>query len=185
MTPDAGPAGPGAGTPPPGALARAVLDGARSRGWTLAAAESLTGGLVVATLVDVPGASAVVRGGVVAYATDLKATTLGVAPDLLALRGPVDPDVAGQMATGVRRALGADVGLATTGVAGPDPQDGHPPGEAYVAVSTPAGDRVRRLDLAGTRAEVRAAVVVAVLTLALEACGETASDGDGRPVGGL
>ncbi|MEU2199366.1 CinA family protein [Isoptericola sp. NPDC019482] len=181
MTSDA--AGTGAGTP--GTLARAVLDGARSRGWTLAAAESLTGGLVVAVLVDVPGASAVVRGGVVAYATDLKATALGVDPELLALRGPVDPEVAGQMATGVRRALGADVGLATTGVAGPDPQDGHPPGEAYVAVSTPAGDRVRRLDLDGTRAEVRAAVVRAVLALALEACGGTAPDGGGPSVGGV
>lgn len=174
MTPEA--AGPAAGTP--GALARAVLDGAAGRGWTLAAAESLTGGLVVATLVDVPGASAVVRGGVVAYATDLKAATLGVDPDLLARRGPVDPEVAGQMAAGVRRALRADIGLATTGVAGPDPQDGHPPGEAYVAVSTPAGDRGRRLDLAGTRAEVRAGVVRAVLALALEAWGDPAPAGD-------
>lgn len=181
MTPDG--LGTEAGTP--GTLARAVLDRACARGWTLAAAESLTGGLVVSALVDVPGASAVVRGGVVAYATDLKATTLGVDPDLLARRGPVDPEVAGQMAAGVRRALGADVGLATTGVAGPDPQDRHPPGEAYVAVSTPAGDRLRRLDLDGTRAEVRAAVVRAALALALEACGGGAPDGDGPPVGGL
>ncbi|MFE5308885.1 CinA family protein [Isoptericola sp. NPDC056605] len=168
-----------------GLLARAVLDGARARGWTLAAAESLTGGLVVATLVDVPGASTVVRGGVVAYATDLKAAVLGVDPDLLARRGPVDPGVAGQMASGVRRALSADVGLATTGVAGPDPQDGHAPGEAYAAVSTPAGDRVLRLDLAGTRAEVRSGVVRAVLTLALEAWGDPASAATPRRTTGL
>nr|WP_139821005.1 CinA family protein [Krasilnikoviella flava] len=157
-------------------LARAVLEGALARGWTLAVAESLTGGLVVATLVDVPGASAVVRGGVVAYATDVKAAVLGVDPELLERYGPVDPEVAGQMASGVRRSLTADVGLATTGVAGPDPQDGHPPGEAYVAVSTPAGDRVRRLDLAGGRPEVRAGVVRAALTLVLEAWGDAAPD---------
>lgn len=164
-----------------GPLARAVLDGAQARGWTLAAAESLTGGLVVATLVDVPGASAVVRGGVVAYATDLKAAVLAVDPDLLARRGPVDPGVAAQMASGVRTALSSDVGLATTGVAGPDPQDGHLPGEAYVAVSTPVGDRVRRLDLAGSRAEVRAGVVRGVLALALEAWGDPAPAGDTAP----
>ncbi|MFE5293484.1 CinA family protein [Isoptericola sp. NPDC056618] len=168
-------------TTPSGRLARAVLDGAHARGWTLAAAESLTGGLVVATLVDVPGASAVVRGGVVAYATDLKAAALGVDPGLLALRGPVDPAVAGQMASGVRRVLSADVGLATTGVAGPDPQDGHPPGEAYAAVSTPVGDRVLRLDLAGTRAQVRAGVVRAVLALALEAWGDASAADDVVP----
>lgn len=169
------------------ALARAVLEGARARGWTLAAAESLTGGLVVAALVDVPGASSVVRGGVVAYATDLKAAVLGVDPDLLARRGPVDPEVAAQMASGVRRWLRADVGLATTGVAGPDPQDGHLPGEAYVAASTPAGDRALRLDVAGTRAEVRAGVVRAVLALVLEAWGDAAPDAAApldRPVKG-
>lgn len=160
--PDGGPAAAGA------ALAPAVLDAARARGWTLAAAESLTGGLVVATLVDVPGASAVVRGGVVAYATDVKGSVLGVDAGLLSRRGAVDPDVARQMAVGVRRVVGADVGLATTGVAGPDPQDGHPPGEVYVAVSSPAGDAVRRLDLPGDRGQVRAAAVSAVLAFTLE-----------------
>ncbi|MGF0116411.1 CinA family protein [Promicromonospora sp. Marseille-Q5078] len=173
----------GRGGPPAAELlAPAVLDAARARGWTLAAAESLTGGLVVATLVDVPGASAVVRGGVVAYATDVKASALGVDEDLLAERGPVDPDVARQMAVGVRRVVAADVGLATTGVAGPDPQDGHPPGEVYVAVSTPAGDAVRRLDLAGDRGAVRAAAVRAVLALALERTGAAAPrEGTARP----
>jgi nicotinamide-nucleotide amidase len=148
-------------------LARAVLDVARARGWTLGAAESLTGGLVVAALVDVPGASRVVRGGVVAYATDVKAAVLGVDRELLARRGAVDPEVAAQMAARVRHVVAADVGLATTGVAGPDPQDGHAPGEVYVAVSGPAGDRVRRLDLPGARPAVRAAAVRAVLELAL------------------
>ena len=104
------------------------------QGRTVAVAESLTGGLVVAALVGVPGASKVVRGGVVAYMTDLKASLLGVDEALLARVGPVDPDVAAAMARGVAVRLGADYGVATTGVAGPDPQDGHPVGEVHVAV---------------------------------------------------
>ena len=100
---------------------------------TVAVAESLTGGLVVAALVGVPGASKVVRGGVVAYMTDLKSSLLGVDPDLLARVGAVDPDVALAMARGVAERLGADYGVATTGVAGPDPQDGQPVGRIYVA----------------------------------------------------
>ncbi|CAM3835926.1 CinA family protein [Isoptericola cucumis] len=152
-------------------LARAVLDAARGTGLTLGVAESLTGGLVVAALVDVPGASVVVRGGVVAYATDVKASVLGVDGALLAARGPVDPEVAVQMADGVRRVVGADVGVATTGVAGPGQQDGHPPGEVYVAVSTADGARTRRLELAGDRAAIRAGAVRGALELTLEAVG--------------
>jgi len=140
----------------------------RSRGWSIAAAESLTGGLVCAALVDVPGASASLRGGVVAYATDLKDTLLGVDTVLLTARGAVDPEVARQMADGVRGLLSTDVGLATTGVAGPDPQDGHQPGTIHVAVATPVGVRVRSLRLAGGRPAVRAGAVDAVLRLALE-----------------
>ncbi len=138
------------------------------RGWTLGIAESLTGGLVCAALVEVPGASAVLRGAVVAYATELKGTVLDVDPALLAARGAVDPDVAAQMAAGARSRLGADVGLATTGVAGPDPQDGHAPGTVHVAVSTPEGTTVRSLHLAGDRGAIRAASVEAVLALALQ-----------------
>jgi nicotinamide-nucleotide amidase len=152
-------------------LAQEVLAGAARRGWTIGVAESLTGGLVVAELVAVPGASAVVRGGVVAYATDLKQALLGVPADLLAERGAVDPDVARQMARGVRTTTRADVGLATTGVAGPDPQDGHPPGLVHVAVSTPDGETSRRLDVPGDRAAVRAAAVAGVLGLALDVLG--------------
>ncbi|WP_028049875.1 CinA family protein [Cellulomonas sp. URHD0024] len=140
----------------------------RSRGWSVAVAESLTGGLVCSTIVDVPGASASLRGGVVAYATDLKATVLGVGSALLAARGPVDPEVARQMAEAVRERLGADVGLATTGVAGPDPQDGHPPGTVHVAVAAPIGAVVRSLRVPGDRSTVRSGAVDAVLRLALE-----------------
>ncbi|MBO9568799.1 MAG: nicotinamide-nucleotide amidohydrolase family protein [Cellulomonas iranensis] len=147
--------------------ARALVGLLARTGLTVAAAESLTGGLVAASLVDVPGASAVVRGGVVAYATDLKASVLGVDAELLAARGAVDPDVALAMAAGVRRVCGADVGLATTGVAGPDPQDGRPPGTVHVAVVAGGVREARSLVLAGDRARVRAGTVRAVLALAL------------------
>ena len=152
-------------------VASDLLAALGARGWSLAVAESLTGGLVSATLVDVPGASNVLRGAVVAYATDLKATLLDVDRALLDERGAVDPDVAGAMARGVRARLGADVGLATTGVAGPDPQDGQPPGTVHVAVCTPDGSTVRSLLLAGDRAQVRARSVEAVLALAVEILG--------------
>lgn len=151
-----------------------LLGALEARGWTLAVAESLTGGAVCARLVDVPGASRVLRGGVVAYATDLKAGLLGVDRELLAQRGAVDPDVAVAMAAGVAQRLGADVGLATTGVAGPDPQDGRPPGTVHVAVVTPVTSRVSSATLPGDRAAIRAATVREVLTLALAALGEQA-----------
>lgn len=144
-----------------------LLAALADRGWSIAVAESLTGGLVTATLVDVPGASAVLRGGVVAYATDLKASLLDVDAALLAARGAVDPDVAAGMARGVAHRLGADVGLATTGVAGPDPQDGHAPGAVHVAVATPDGVHVASLALPGDRAEVRAGACAQALELAL------------------
>lgn len=146
--------------------AASLLDLLRARGLTLAVAESLTGGMVAARLVDVPGASAVLRGGVVAYATDLKAALLGVDAGLLGREGAVHPDVAVQMAQGARSRLGADVGLATTGVAGPDPQDGHPPGTVHVAVVTATGSRVASPVVAGTRADVREHAVREVLALA-------------------
>lgn len=132
-------------------------------GRTVAVAESLTGGLVVAELVSVPGASAVVRGGVVAYATDLKDALLGVDVALLAERGAVDGEVARQMAAGVRERLGADLGVATTGVAGPDPQDGHAPGEVWVGVADATGAIARRLELTGDRDRIRRSTVAAAL----------------------
>lgn len=150
-----------------------LVDELTKRGMTIAVAESLTGGLLLAELVAVPGASAVVRGGVVAYATELKATLLGVDATLLAEKGPVDPEVARQMADGVRRRVGsgvapASVGLATTGVAGPDEQDGHPVGEVWIAVSI--GDTVtaRGLSLGGDRASIRSATVSESLLYAWE-----------------
>jgi nicotinamide-nucleotide amidase len=136
-------------------------------GQTLAVAESLTGGLLAARVVDVPGASAVLRGAVVAYATDLKHTLLGVDADLLARHGAVHPQVAEQMATGVRLRLGAYWGLSTTGVAGPDAQDGQPPGTVYIALAWSDGVRVVPLVLPGARAQIRVATVDAALDLLL------------------
>lgn len=148
--------------------AAAVLRVLGERAWSIAAAESLTGGRLTAALVDIPGASAHVRGGIVAYATDLKARVLGVDERLLAERGAVDGDVALAMAGGVRRVLGADVGLATTGVAGPDAQDGKPVGTVHIAVVTPETAMTVELALSGTRDEIRSASVTRVLELALD-----------------
>lgn len=105
------------------------------RGATVAVAESLTGGLLGAALTDMPGSSATFAGGVVAYATPLKRTLLGVPGDLLAAHGAVHPDVAVAMARGARERLGGSYGLAVTGVAGPEPQDGQPVGTVHIAVA--------------------------------------------------
>ncbi len=132
---------------------------------TVAVAESLTGGLLGAAITAVPGASVVFRGGVIAYATDLKTALLGVPATLLAARGAVDPDVAGAMAEGVRERLGAGVGVATTGVAGPDPADGKLPGTVHIAVSAGGAPVIRTLALAGSRDEVRRETVEQSLRL--------------------
>jgi nicotinamide-nucleotide amidase len=134
------------------------------RGLTVAVAESLTGGLLVAELIATPGASAVVSGGIVAYNTELKHTVLGVEASLLAAHGPVDPDVAREMAIGVRTRLAvggvaASIGISTTGVAGPDPQDGQPVGTVYIGIASEAGVDCIRLFLSGSRADIRTAVV--------------------------
>lgn len=150
-----------------------VLEALRLSGRSLATAESLTGGLLAAQIVDVPGASTVFRGGIVAYATDLKSALLGVDAALLAARGPVDREVAAQMAAGVRDRLGADIGVATTGVAGPDPQDGREPGTVYVAVDIDGGPaRVQALVLPGDRDAVRTATVRAALNLVRDCLAE-------------
>jgi nicotinamide-nucleotide amidase len=146
------------------------------KGRTLAVAESLTGGLVAAEITSVPGASKVFRGSVTAYATELKHELLGVDTTLLAARGAVDPQVAAQMAAGVRKALGTDWGIATTGVAGPEPQDGQAVGTVFVAVDGPlradsgsaGGGKVEALRLNGDREEIRRESVRSVLALLLK-----------------
>ncbi|MFG1883114.1 CinA family protein [Micromonospora sp. NPDC049102] len=148
-----------------GSAAAGVVHSLSQRHETLATVESLTGGLLAASIVEIAGVSGIYRGGLVVYATELKATLAGVPGDLLAARGPVDPDVAAALAEGGRQRCGADWGLATTGVAGPEPQDGKPVGLVYVAVAGPTGTEVRQLDLDGGRDLVRSAAVIEALRL--------------------
>jgi nicotinamide-nucleotide amidase len=136
-----------------------------ARGQTIAVAESLTGGLLAAALTAIPGASAAFRGGVVAYATDLKAAVLGVPDDLLEQHGAVHPKVAEAMAEGARSRMWTTVGVATTGVAGPDPAEGQPVGTVYIAVAGPDRTTCRELALSGDRATIRAATVDSALGL--------------------
>ena len=140
-----------------------VVDLLKARGETVATAESLTAGLVTAALTTVPGSSAVVRGGLVVYATDLKGTLAGVPAELLADYGAVHPDVAHALAVGARETCRADWGVGLTGVAGPDPQDGVAPGRVYLGVSGVQGTEGYTLDLPGDRQAVRAASVRAAI----------------------
>ena len=166
-----------AGEPRP--AAREVIAAATERSLTVSTCESLTAGLLAASLADVPGASAVLRGGLVTYATGLKHSLAGVDADLLSERGAVDSDVALQMARGAAQVCGADFGVSCTGVAGPDPQDGKPVGRVYIGLweagGGSAGDagrgdgegrgRVERFDFSGSRAQIRSQVVDACLEL--------------------
>ena len=146
-----------------------ILQQLESRGFKLAIAESLTGGLLSAEFVSVAGASKVLLGSIVAYQTALKHELLGVSRALLENQGPVDPEVAAQMASGVRTKLAIKtntdenlvIGIATTGVAGPDPQDGVAVGTVYVAISGPGaiGDSVYAYEFSGGREAIRAAAV--------------------------
>ena len=148
----------------PDAVHRLVAELA-AKNLTVAVAESLTGGLIMAALTSVAGASRVLRGGVVAYATDTKESMLGVDADLLESAGPVDPDVAEQMAVGVRERFDTSFGLSSTGVAGPDGQDGKSPGLVFVAVSAPFGVWHRELLLEGDRSAIRTRAGIAALEL--------------------
>lgn len=153
----------------PARVARLIASLAAS-GTTVAAAESLTGGLLLALLTEVPGSSAVVRGGLVVYATDLKHTLAGVAPVLLDRHGPVHPDVAAQLASGARERTGATLGVGLTGVAGPDPQGGAAVGTVYVALAKDGAGASRVCTLgpeAGGCTPDRAAVRAAAAGLAL------------------
>lgn len=125
-------------------LSERLVSALRSAGQTVAFCESLTAGLATATLADVPGASLVLRGGLIPYATDLKAELAGVPPQLLTEHGPVSGPVAAAMAAGARTACGSDWAVALTGVAGPDGQDGHPVGEVWLGIAGP-GQRPRAL----------------------------------------
>jgi nicotinamide-nucleotide amidase len=152
---------------PSGVPARRVVTLLTERGQTLAVAESLTGGLLAASLVEIPGASVVFRGGIVAYATDLKSALLGVPAALLERYGAVHAEVASAMAEGVRGRMDATFGVATTGVAGPDPADGQPVGTVHIAATGPLGVLRRKLSLAGDRRSIQDQAVMESLRLLL------------------
>ena len=156
---------------PPADEARTVAGEALGRlcGLTVATAESLTAGLVSATLADTPGVSAILRGGAVTYATDAKASVLGVDADLLASGGPVQEEVALQMANGALALFGAELAVATTGVAGPGPSDGVPAGTVVIAAVAAGGQGLARtLTLEGDRASVRWRTVTEALRILYE-----------------
>ena len=138
-------------------------------GWTVATAESLTAGMVSAVLADTPGASGILQGGVVAYQNSVKERVLDVPPVLLARAGSVDPDVAAAMAAGARTVLGADIGVSTTGVAGPEAHDGKPVGTVYIGIATAAGTSAFEYAFSGSRAEIRGQACGAALERLLEA----------------
>jgi nicotinamide-nucleotide amidase len=142
-----------------------------SRGLTLATAESLTGGGLGELLTAVPGASAVYLGGVISYATEVKVALLGVPGDVVERDGVVSAACALAMARGVRSLLGSDVGVATTGVAGPDRQEGKPVGRVHVAVADGAGEAHIELRLSGDRRAIRSATGQAALRMVLARIG--------------
>ena len=125
-----------------------------SRGATVAAAESLTGGRLSALLSEVPGSSSTFVGGVVSYATEMKIEVLGVPQDIVDTYGVVSGECAIAMARGVRALSGATYGLSTTGVAGPAEQEGKPPGTVYVGLAGPGGVSAVSLELVGDRAKI-------------------------------
>ena len=163
-------------------LARRLQERCLAAGLTVAAAESCTGGLVTHVLTEVPGSSAYLLGGVVSYADRAKAELLGVDPDHLAAHGAVSAQVARAMANGVRQRFGADLGVAVTGIAGPDGgSDAKPVGLTYVAVADEAGVEVRRLLWAGERSANKRDSAGAALELLLARAGERASARNDQP----
>jgi nicotinamide-nucleotide amidase len=159
--------------------AAAALAALSRRDQTLATAESLTGGLIGGLLTSVPGASLSYVGGVISYATGLKHTLAGVSSATLDALGPVAERTAEEMAVGVARRCAADWGLAVTGVAGPEPQDGHPVGQVFVAIARPelGWAQVRELRLSGDRAAIRRQTAVAALALLTEVVGSSSPTG--------
>ena len=157
-----------------------MIPTASAKGLMIATAESLTAGDLAARIADTPGASKVLAGGVVSYQDQIKSQLLGVSAQLIATSSAVDPEVAIQMAVGVREkvstAIGIDralmIGISTTGVAGPDPVGSKPVGEVYIGLSAPSGDKVFVFHFSGSRSEIRTATV----TKAFEILGEEISN---------
>ncbi|QCY46638.1 MULTISPECIES: CinA family protein [Glutamicibacter] len=144
-------------------LATRVVELARATGRQIATAESLTAGMISATLASVPGSSAVLQGGVVSYSSKVKASLLDVPAELLSTHGSVDPEVARLMAVGARQACGADVAVSATGVAGPAAHDGKAVGTVYIgwATATQAGSVLHHF--VGSRQRIREQSTTAAL----------------------
>lgn len=142
---------------------------------TVATAESLTAGMVAATLAQVPGASGMLQGGVIAYQNDLKERLLGVLPSLLESRGAVDPEVACAMALGVCTAAGSRVGISTTGVAGPEPHQGKAVGHVYIGVALDGEAQSYEYHFGGDRELIRVQATqeaISLLEQVVKAAGE-------------
>lgn len=160
-------------------MAKEIIEQAQSKGIFIALAESLTAGLVCARLADVPGASKVLLGGINAYQNQIKSQILGVSPGLLQMQSAVDPEVAAQLAEGVRSKFAFAmqvspdqvIGLSVTGVAGPDAVGHHQPGEVYLGVSSRAGTKVFAEQFEGSRTEIRLASVERALAVLREEIG--------------
>ena len=150
-------------------LARAAGEELQRRGWCLSTAESCTGGLIGHLVTEIPGSSAYYQGGVVAYANEIKQQVLGVSAATLRTDGAVSGACASEMAAGVRRLFGADVGIATTGIAGPGGGSAEKPvGLVYIAVETPDGTWCERHVFGSDRTENKQQTVVRALQLLLE-----------------
>jgi PncC family amidohydrolase len=153
-----------------------IISAAQKKGIYLALAESITAGMICARLAEVPGASKVLLGGINAYQDQIKSQTLGVSPALLQMQSAVDPEVAAQLAEGVRAKFAIAmqlspqqvIGLSATGVAGPDSVGPHPPGEVYLAISSNSGTKVFAEQFSGSRADIRLASLERALAVLRE-----------------
>lgn len=139
--------------------ARALVADLTVRHQSVATAESLTAGLLAATLAGVPGSSAVLRGGLITYVEDTKIGLAGVAPQVLDAVGPVAAPTARALAVGARQRCGATWGVGLTGVAGPEPHGGHPVGAVFLGLAGPIDTEVVELGLSGSRWDIRKAAV--------------------------
>lgn len=171
------------------ALSQAFGDLCRAQGWTVATAESCTGGGIAQLITRIAGSSDYLQGGIVAYSNDAKQALLGVSGETLATRGAVSTECATEMARGARSCFGTDIGICSTGIAGPGGATARKPvGLVYVGVATAAGVEIVELHLDGNRQTIMTAATVAALDLAYRiaqreaglAPSEPASDRDER-----
>ena len=145
--------------------AQALIRGLQAQGLTVATCESLTGGMICAALVDVPGASRVVRGGLITYQTDTKSLLAGVDAGLIEAHGVVSAEVARAMAAGARDALHADIAVSATGMASPGEIGDPPAGTVFMGLASAAGVQAVELHLTGDRQAVRQQTVDAAIKL--------------------